>query len=68
MTWDNEDAGDDLGEAGHKVGDVDVGANVLGVEGEAVVDHRHHQPREVDVQCTTPHLRGLNTTTVFRTV
>ena len=60
ITWDDEYAGNNLGQAGHKVGDVDVGANVLGVEGEPVVDHGHHQPREVHVHRPPPHLRGLN--------
>ncbi len=58
-TRDDEDTGDNLGEAGDEVGDVDIGANVLSVEGEAVVDHGHYQPGEVDIQRPPPHLRGL---------
>jgi hypothetical protein len=59
-TWDDENTGDDFSQAGDKVGDVDVPPDVLGVEGQAVVDHGHHKPREVHDRCTSPHLRGLD--------
>jgi hypothetical protein len=48
----------------HKTGsegsDVAVAADVLAVEGEAVVDHGDDEPREEDVEGALPHFRRLD--------
>lgn len=49
-----------LNKAGREGGDVTVSTDVLAVEGQAVVDHSHDEPREEDVQGSFPHFRRLN--------
>ena len=50
----------DLHKPGNERVDVSVSAQILGVEGQAVVDHGHHQPRVEDVQGPFSHFGGLH--------
>ena len=57
---DVEKAGEDLDDAADHGEDVDGDVEVVPVEGEAVVDHGHHEPGEENYEATAPHVGSAN--------